>query len=101
MYAKFWSQWSRQYLNTLQQRGKWTRGRPNLQPNDIVLVLDAALLTDGRWPLGRVLRIFPGKNNLVRSAEVRTATGIYTRPIVKLALMPVVRPEMPPADPSN
>ena len=54
MYARFWSQWSRQYLNTLQQRLKWTRGQSNLQSGDIVLILDSALLIDATvdGPLG-------------------------------------------------
>lgn len=95
MYAKFWNQWSRQYLNTLQQRHKWTRSQPKLQPGDIVLVLDSALLNDGRWLLGRVLRTFHGKDNLVRSTKVRTATGTYTRPILKLARMPISEPGKP------
>lgn len=90
MYARFWNQWSREYLNTLQQRAKWTRSRSNLQTGDIVLILDAALLTDGRWPLGRVI------HGLVRSAKVKTAKSEYTRPIVKLALIPVTGAERPP-----
>lgn len=78
MFNNFWNQWSWEYLHTLQQRHKWTRGRSNLQPGDIVVVLDSTLLHNGRWPLGRVLRTFAGRDNLVRAAEIRTATGIYT-----------------------
>ena len=29
----------------------------------------------------------PGKDNLVRVATVKTNTGVYTRPVTKLALL--------------
>ena len=38
----------------------------------------------GKWPLGRVTRIIPSEDGVVRVAEVRTKDGVYTRPVVKL-----------------
>ncbi|XP_043474364.1 uncharacterized protein LOC122506315 [Leptopilina heterotoma] len=84
----FWSRWSREYVHTLQQRNKWAEKKKNLQTNDLVLILDPSLLRQGNWPLGRVTEVFPGKDGLVRSACVRTASGTYTRPIAKLCLLP-------------
>lgn len=37
--------------------------------------------------MGRIQEILPGKDGLVRSVIVKTANGIYKRPIVKLALL--------------
>lgn len=38
-----------------------------------------------KWPLARVVEVYPGKDNLVRVAKIKTAYGTYTRPVNKLA----------------
>ena len=38
----------------------------------------------GKWPLGRITRVMPGADGVVRVAEVKTKTGTYTRPVAKL-----------------
>jgi hypothetical protein len=38
--ATFWKRWVKEYLHTLQPRGKWKKETPNPQVGDIVLVLD-------------------------------------------------------------
>ena len=38
----------------------------------------------GKWPLGRITTVMPGKDGVVRVAEVRTKDDTYVRPIVKL-----------------
>ena len=38
------------------------------------------------WPLGRIVRVFPRRNNVVRSAEVKTKFAVMKRPVTKLAL---------------
>ena len=40
-----------------------------------------------REALGRIVRVFPGHDNAVRSAEVKTKFGLMKRPVVKLALL--------------
>ena len=93
----FWSRWSKEYLNTLQQRVKWTRPSANLMPGDLVMVFDLSLLRpNGRWPVGRIIETHAGRDNVVRVATVKTVSGIYTRPVVKLARLPIH--EAVPAD---
>lgn len=88
--AKFWHRWSRGYLNLLQQRYQWAQPRRNLSVGNLVIILDATLLRpNGKWPLGRVTQIHPGSDGLVRAATVKTVSGEYLRPIVKLAALPV------------
>ncbi|XP_014215168.1 uncharacterized protein LOC106644257 [Copidosoma floridanum] len=90
---QFWSRWSREYLNTLQQRPKWKVPHRNFQVDDVVAVVDATLLqSSGTWPLGRIISVHPGPDGLVRAATIQTATGEYTRPISKLSLLPVRSP---------
>ena len=54
------------------------------QPGDLVVVHEnSPILT--KWPLARVIEVYPGKDNLVRVAKIKTAYGTYTRPVSKLA----------------
>ena len=39
------------------------------------------------WPLGRIVEVFSGKDGLVRVVNVKTKSGIYKRPVNKLALL--------------
>ena len=80
----FWARWAREYLHTLQQRGKWRKPVANLEVGDKVLIIDPSLLRHGRWPIGRIEQIHPGRDALVRVVTVRTSSGTYTRPVTKL-----------------
>ena len=42
------------------------------------------------WPLGLVERVYPGKDGHMRSVEVRTKKGIYTRSIQRLIQLEAV-----------
>ena len=56
---------------------------PNIALGDLVLVQDEELKR-GKWPLARVTKILPGKDDVVRVVEVKTKSGVYTRPVAKL-----------------
>ena len=84
----FWQKWSAEYINILQQRSKWIQRRPNIQIGDLVLIKDPSLIRQGRWPLGRVTATRPGRDGLVRVANIQTAYGNYMRPITKLCPLP-------------
>jgi hypothetical protein len=84
---QFWRGWQRDYLQTLQQRGKWRTSSPNLQPGDLVLLLEDNQ-QPMHWPLARVSHIHPGKDGLVRTVTVITAQGSFKRPIQKLSPLP-------------
>ena len=82
----FWARWLRECLPLLQERKKWILKRRNQAVNG--LVLDA--IEDARhvhWLLGRVTKVFPGKDGLVRTAEVKTKNSTLLRPISKLCLL--------------
>ncbi len=42
-----------------------------------------------QWRLGRVTELHNGTDGQVRTVTVKTATGEFKRPIVKLCLLPV------------
>ena len=51
--------------------------------------------------MGRIIGLFPGGDGLTRVVQLKTSTGIITRPIVKLyplELSSVVEPESVPED---
>ena len=41
----------------------------------------------GQWLMGRVERVFPSSDNLVRKVAVRTASSLLVRPIHKLVVI--------------
>jgi hypothetical protein len=41
----------------------------------------------GKWTVGRVIEVFPGKDDKVRNVKVRTASGEYARPVQKIAVI--------------
>jgi hypothetical protein len=58
----------------------------NLDKDDLVLIVEPNV-SNGMWLTGRVLRSFPGKDGRVRSAEVKTPSGNYVRPVARLCLL--------------
>ena len=79
----FWKRWLREYLPTLIPRDKWARGDDPIKLGDIVQILDLQAPRNC-WRKGTVVRIFPADDKEVRSAEVQTPYGTYTRPTRKL-----------------
>ena len=62
---QFWLQWSHECIQTLQIRLKWQKVKDNFKIHDVVLVYDENL-PRGKWPLGRVVELFPDCQNHVR-----------------------------------
>ena len=73
-------------MPTLQIRQKWTNVSRNLVPGDVVLVIDRDV-PRGQWLMGKVERVFPSSDNLVRKVSVRTASSLLIRPIHKLVVI--------------
>jgi len=71
----------------LQARGRWTKTDTNLEVGTMVIVKvnDTPPLS---WPLGRIIEVYPGTNNVVRVVKVITKQGVFTRPVVKLVPLP-------------
>jgi len=90
---QFWKRCSSEYLARLQQRPKWLRHRENLQDGDLVIIKDDNLPPQ-KWRLGRVIRLHPGDDDIVRVATLRTAEGELQRPITKLCLLPIQHEEV-------
>lgn len=82
-----WKRWQRDYLHTLQNRPKWATPQKHIKLDDLVL-LHEDNVPPLQWKMGRVTALFPGKDNVPRVAEIKTATGVFKRPVIKLSLLP-------------
>ncbi|XP_033105089.1 uncharacterized protein LOC117107502 [Anneissia japonica] len=82
----FWKRWRKEYLPLLQTKQRWTTPNRNIKVNDLVLVVDDNAPRD-QWPLGRVVKVFPGKDGMVRQVEVRLGSKVLMRPVAKLCLL--------------
>lgn len=71
MVQSFWNRYNKEYLHSLQQRQKWITTCDNLSVGDIVLLHKDNVPTC-KWPTGRVIKVFPGQDGIVRAAEIRT-----------------------------
>ena len=65
---------------------KWFGAHRNLQPDDLVLVMDESAKR-GHWPKGIVEAAMPDSNNLVRRVKVRTSQSTLDRDIRKLCFL--------------
>ena len=67
--STFWIQWIKIAAPGLIINDQWHSEKRNLQPGDIVLILDSSSLK-AEYRLGCVQEVFPGPDNLVRKAKV-------------------------------
>jgi len=82
----FWKRWMQEYLPYLTERRKWMEKRPNLEVGDMVIISDPKS-PRGHWPMGRITKVHPDAEGVVRSAIIKTKSGFFVRPITKLCLL--------------
>lgn len=85
---RFWKKWLAEYLPDLCRRTKWYRPVASLTVGDLVLVCDSSVHRS-KWPMGRITKVFPGRDLQVRAAEVRVKSGIIKRPACLLAKLDI------------
>ena len=83
---QYWKRWMKEYIPTLQERQKWHRATRDVAVNDLVLLAEDNV-PRGKWPMARVVSVFLGRDGRVRSVELKTATSVLTRPVVKLCML--------------
>nr|CAI5820348.1 unnamed protein product [Callosobruchus analis] len=84
----FWTRWSKDYLNELQQRNRWNKSDGRLSIGQLVLIKEDHL-PPKKWRLGRVLQLTPGNDNISRVATILTADGELTRAVRKICALPI------------
>ncbi|XP_073967153.1 uncharacterized protein [Choristoneura fumiferana] len=85
----FWGRWLKEYLPSLRPKKSTGSQHENLKVDDVVLVVDPDM-PRGVWPMGRIVEVFPGRDGIVRIADVATKGGTLRRPVRKLARLQTV-----------
>ena len=78
-----WTRWLKEYAPTLNKREKWHSSSRSVSVGDLVWILDPSS-PRGLYPLARILSLHFGDDGVARSALIKTKTGLYTRPLVKV-----------------
>ncbi|GFT06217.1 DUF5641 domain-containing protein [Trichonephila clavipes] len=86
-----WKFWSRNYLNQLQQRGKWMFEKNNVKIGDLVLIIEENLPTY-KWALGRIVELYYGEDKKVRVVKIKTQYSTCKRAISKICVLPMEDP---------
>ncbi|KAM0724699.1 Pro-Pol polyprotein [Formica fusca] len=90
----FWTRWSKEYIAQLQQRVKWKLSKKtNIKEGTMVLIKNENT-PPMSWPLGRIINIHPGPDNLTRVVTIRTSRGITKRALSKICILPVEENEI-------
>ena len=79
----FWQRWIKEWLPSLNSRKKWNSSNINHKEGDVVLVLSPDT-PRGKWPLGRIVKTYPGPDGVVRVVDVKIGKNTFKRPVVKL-----------------
>ena len=77
----FWDRWRKEYLPTLTKRSQWRKQAKNFSVGDLVLSREDKHAKRGKWPLARITKVLPGRDEIVRVVELKTRDGTYTRPV--------------------
>ncbi len=80
---KFWSQWSTEYLRNLPFTVRTHKSQCKLQVGSVVLVQEDNV-PRLKWPLAVVLKLYPGKDGVVRSVLLQTTKGHIERSVQRL-----------------
>jgi hypothetical protein len=96
---QFWNRWKRKFLQSLQERQKWSKRRRNLEVGDVVIVKDQQLPRN-QWCLARVKEVSLDDDDLVRKVKIQIADRnldshgrrckpftVMERPVQKLILL--------------
>ena len=85
----FWARWSTEYLSNLQSRTKWkTENNSIIKEGQLVCCKDDNL-PPLQWKLGRISKVFPGNDGLIRVVLVKTDNGEVKRAVSKICVFPV------------
>jgi len=96
---QFWLRWRNEYLHMPQVQRKWIQPKRNLPVGDVVISKESEAARN-KWPLGRVVQVYPSEDGLVRNVKLLMTNGdlddcgrrqsppsYLDRPIHKFALL--------------
>ncbi|KAJ8956446.1 hypothetical protein NQ318_010760 [Aromia moschata] len=85
----FWKRWSREYINTLQQRTKWQHHKSNSLKPGLLVIVKEDNTPPLSWLMGRIVKTYPGRDGVVRVADIQTKNGVINRSFSKICVLPI------------
>ena len=79
-----WRRWPNEHVPQLQTRSKWLSDSTVPVSIDSLVCLVDSSSAKGQNLLGRVVKLNKAVDGIVRSATIKTSSGLFTRPVVKL-----------------
>lgn len=79
-----WQRFASEVLTELEAFPKWKGEGREPKEGEVVVSLTHELVR-GRWPLARVVRVYPGRDDRTRVVEIKLGGKIYTRHAAGLA----------------
>ena len=77
-----WQRWLTEYVPTLSKKVRWhATPKYSLKIGDMVCLVESTS-PRGHYPLACLMSLNYGNDNTARSANLRTVSGNYTRPLV-------------------
>ncbi|XP_058817874.1 uncharacterized protein LOC131681180 [Topomyia yanbarensis] len=80
-----WQRWLKEYIPGVNRRPKWHEERQPIEVGELVYIVDGGKRR--AWTRGIVDKVMRGKDGRIRQAMVRTASGVFRRPVAKLAAL--------------
>ena len=87
--SHFWRRWLKEWLPSQNVRSRWNEEKRDLKVGDVVLAISSDL-PRAHWPLGRITKIYQGKDNHVRVAKVQVGQNSFLRPVNRLIHLEIV-----------
>lgn len=66
--------WYTEYLPDITRRLKWYKGTKQVEVDDVVVLIEPNEIRS-LWQLGRITRVYPGPDGVVRIADVKLPNG--------------------------
>ena len=81
--VEVWRRWLLELVPLLNLLRKWQKSGRNVAVDDIVMSLTATT-PRGTWPLGRIVQVYPGKDQLVRVVDTLIDGKVHRRAVHQL-----------------
>lgn len=79
----FWKLWRQDYIVNLPPVVKGFNQKCKIDVDSVVLIREEKI-PRLQWPIGVIVKVYPGRDGLIRSGDVRTKKGVFNRSIQTL-----------------
>lgn len=80
-----WKRWSNEYLQSLREKHNLKHsGKSCTLTFEDVVIIKCEEKIRGKWPLGIVMELYPGRDGVVRAVKVRSGRNFRERPVQQL-----------------